>query len=437
MADVSSLEKIFGDWFGEQSANTVPATGGDFTNTGFVGLLMTQKLWRFYSVEELKNYTDDLNDAGIPSLKDGVDYLMRSTKSGYWYYFKDKDIANKCGKALNPDNFRGVNLYWRFGMDTGSVLNWRTADAADKWGREVAGETYLVGLRSKARHEFHLMSLPSLVNAMALSAGLIKERIWHCDEVANARFEDLTDELEWRLIGHPDAKDNDLKNFEIILNAVGGNLERAQAIAMGEDDGHGLPDEIKELSGNVRIHWHYSVLWQRRIALWKALGEDNVEAYKPPQGENGTIVDAKIETNNPALSFMFKVSDNDWTKARWARLHLVFNPAVSSNYSSGGETRRPSIPVISELFNDEAAARAAVEVEGGTPAVASASPTDDKYPPLPKVWDGVPVAQWMEVLMDKKQEVNGKLPATPPARIALAKALECEVDDLIAWWDLV
>jgi hypothetical protein len=198
-----------------------------------------------------------------------------------------------------------------------------------------------------------------------------------------------------------------------------------------------LPDEIKEMVGQVHIHWRYSLLWQRRVTLWKALGEDNPDVYKPPQGDRGAVVDAKIETSNPTLRFMFQVSDNDWTTVRWARLHLVFNPAVSSNYSSSGETKRPSIPVISELFENEAAARAAVETEGGTSAAASTSPTNSKYPPLPKVWNGVPVDQWIEVLRDKKQEVDGKLPATPPARIILAKALECEVDDLAAWWDLV
>jgi hypothetical protein len=179
------------------------------------------------------------------------------------------------------------------------------------------------------------------------------------------------------------------------------------------------------------------------VALWKALGEDNPEVYKPPQGKDAqgkqtVIVDAKIETANPILSFMFQISDNDWASARWARLHLVFNPAVSSNYSSSGETKRPSIPVISELFENEAAARAAIEAEGGTPtATTTANPTDAKYPPLPKVWDGVPVDQWIEVLRDKLSETNFKLPTTPPARIALAKALECEVDDIVAWMDFL
>lgn len=410
---------IFG-FLGEESEIKLPEGGGSFANTGFIGPLMAKKLFKVWSREDIADYTDDL------PYKEDVDYTVRGKEGSHWYYFVNEDAAKATAKVLEA---YAPNLTWRFEMPTSGILNFQSADAADKFGQAISADVRIVGLGSKYRHEYHLLSLPSLVDAAARAMGKIKTPIWHCAELLEVNDSDFTDQFQWRLIGHPDAKKADVENFAKLLEATGGNLEQAQAIALGEAD---IAGELAELKGNVRIPWQYSLLWQRRVALWKALGEDNPEVYLPKG-------DSKLATTSDNLSYLLSVATKEWRGPMWCRMHSVPDPSMSNVYTSSttGNTRHGLLPVIGEMYANEAVARAAIEAEGGMPAVAPAAAADTKYPPMPKVWEGVPVDQWIEVLRDKKQEVNGKLPATPPARIALAKALECEVDDLIAWWDLV
>jgi len=416
---MSDFNSIFGNLLGEESEIKIPEGGGTFLNTGFIGPMMTKKLFKIWSREDIQHYD-------LP-YKEGVDYTVRGKEGSHWYYFVNEDAAKATAKALEA---YAPNLTWRFEMPTANILNFQSADAAEKFGQAISADVRIVGLGSKYRHEYHMLSLPSMVDAAARIMGKITAPIWHCAELLECSDSDFIDEFQWRLIGHPDAKKTDADNFAKLLEAVGGNIEKAQAIALGEAD---IEGELSELKGNVRIPWQYSLLWQRRVALWKALGEDDPEVYLP-------IGETKTCTTSQVLSDLLALTTREWKTTLWVRLHSVPDPSMSNVYTSSttGNTRHGLLPVVGEIYADEAAARAAVEVEGGTPtAAASTTATDSKYPPLPKVWDGVPVAQWMEVLMDKKQEVNGKLPALPPARIELAKKLECDVEDLIAWWDLV
>jgi len=421
MADIE-FDKIFG-FLGAESEIKIPE-GGSFANTGFIGPLMAKKLFKVWSRENIADYAADL------PYKENVDYTVRGKESSHWYYFVNEDAAKAAAKVLEA---YAPNLTWRFEMPTAGILNFQSADAADKFGQAISADVRIVGLGSKYRHEYHMLSLPSLVDAAARATGKIKAPVWHCAELLEVNDSDFTDEFQWRLIGHPDAKKADLENFLRLLEATGGDVEKAQAIALGEAD---IEGELAELKGNVRIPWQGSLLWKRRVLLWHALGEDNPETYLPKG-------DSKVATTSDTLSYILGIATREWTAPMWARMHSVPDPSMSNVYTSSttGNVRHGLLPVVGEIYANEAAARAAVEAEGGTPAAASVTAPATGYPQLPDAWYDPKanmnslIQDFVSILGAKKKELDGTLPnALPkslPEKAAMARSMGCAIDDLI------
>ena len=204
MAD--EFERIFGNWLGEQSEAKIPEGGGGFSNTGFVGPLMASKMFQFWSREDLKVYIEDAN---LP-YKEGVDYHVRGKEDSHFYYFVNPDAAKICADLVQAFPPR---MLWHFEMPTSAIINFQSADAADKFGKAISSDARIVGTGSKYRHEYHMLALPSLVDALARKAGYIDAPIWHCTELLEAQDSDYTDEFQYRMIGHPDAKANDVTSF--------------------------------------------------------------------------------------------------------------------------------------------------------------------------------------------------------------------------------
>lgn len=410
------MSDIFG-FLGGQSAVPLPEGDGVFQNRGFVGQLLAARRFKFWCAEDYALYD--------PPYKEGVDYQKRGSDNSWWYYFQVWEAAKAAAdmlKAFAPGQV------WRFEMPTASVLNFTSDKGAEAWGQAVSSDARITTMGSlKYRHEYHFITLPSLVDALARRAGFIKERIFHYDEVLGGMAdEDYTDHFHWKMVGHPDANAKDAEAMAELLAKAGGNLDAAHALALA----------TMETDTKVRIHYTYSTLWQRRAALWKALGETNAGAYLLA-GTATTEKGKSEETQAHNLSLCLSASVREWVTPVWARFAMVADPTVSATYKSKttGQTRRNTLPFVIEIFADEAAARAALGDETTTtPAVASTGAAAGT-PPVPTQW-GSEIKFWKDELAARKQAAGGVLPIMP-ALLAMSKELACTPDDIKAWWGLV
>ena len=406
-----SLDDIFG--FLGTKVEALPE-GIEFSNSGFIGQVIAKKTWKFWSGEDIKFYTDQL------PYKEGVDYVVSTIRDdSHFYYFFDEEAGKAAAKVLkryNPDHT------WRFEMPTSSVKSFRTDTAAEKWGQSISADTQIAPLGSrKHRHEYHMLTLPSLIDAFARRAGMLTESIWHCQEMLDASIENLTDEFEWRMVGHPDANDQDKERMAELLVVVNNDLAKAHAVALG----HNVSDNnLKDYEG-VKIHYTYSHLWQRRAQLWKALGEDNAAAYIVA-GTSTTEKGKEFETSaTTKLNVLLKVSTIEWAQPIWVQMYTVYDPTVGSAYSSKGSMTRPKLPVIGEIFKDEAAAIAAT----GNDSTVTVAVQTSNLPPYPAAWVGSE-ADFRQMLADVKAGPNKPM-------VLVAKDFACTVEEIQAWWEHV
>ena len=411
------MSDIFG-FLGEASAVPLPEGDGVFQNRGFVGQLMAARRFKFWSAEDYSLYD--------PPHKEGVDYFKRGGDGSWWYYFQEQAAAKAATdmlKAFPPGQV------WRFELPTSSVLNFTSDKGAEAWGQAVSSDARITTMGSiKYRHEYHFITLPSLVDALARRAGFIKERIFHYDEVLSGMAdEDYTDHFHWKMVGHPDANAKDAEAMAELLTKAGGNLDAAHTLALA----------TMETDTKIRIHYTYSILWQRRAALWRALGEPNAGAYLL-SGTATTEKGKAEETAAPQLSLCLGASVREWVAPVWARLAMVADPTVGATYTSKttGLKRRNTLPFIAEIFADETAARASLGDDAPPPTLPTGLNTlSVGSPPIPEQWKGEDV-YWRSELAARKKECQGVLPALP-ILVGMAKTLACTPDDIRAWWEHV
>jgi len=407
-----AMDNIF-DFLGTPSAQGLPEGPGEFTN-GLIGSLMARKLWKFWSPEDITLYGD--------VYQPGRDYVVRKTgDSSYFYYFFQSEAAVKAAelvKAFSP------SYVWCFEMDTASVLNFLTDKGPEAWKNGISADVRITTLDSKYRHEFQMLVLPAIVNALAIRAGFLSESNWSYPEAGFGEAE-LTEQFRWRMIGHPDADAADQDAMIKLVQACS-TLTDAHDLALGLTTSD-LP-AIAGLVGKVRIPWRFSTAWQRRTALWQALGEPNPDVYLP-SNVAVTKKGKELETVSAKLSTCLEVSTREWTKPIWAQLLLVKDPAGSYK-NKAGKQRYSRLPLVLSIYADEPAARRAAEVENPTSAQPAGS-----YPQMPEKW-GDARAEWMSALADEKKRLNGIAP-TPPQLARLTNNLSCEAQDITAWWSLV
>lgn len=411
-----SGDDIFG-FLGGESAIPLPEGSGVFANSGFIGALTAARLFKFWSSEDLELYDD--------KLKSGVDYHRRGNAGSWWYYFHNQEQAKTAAdllKAFSP------NQVWRFEMPTASVLNFQSEKALEAWGEVVSGDARVATFGSKYRHEYQLLALPAMVDSLARRAGFIKEPIFHVTElISGMADEEFTDAFQWKIIGHPDAT---MRDAELLDNYLKENFSAADAIMESVIAG------ALTLEGRkILLHYTHSELWKRRARLWEALGEPNANVYLPI-GVAVTIDGKKFETTSKNLSLCLGASNRQWVTPVWARLYLVPDPAVGATYKSKttGATRRNTLPVVGELFADEAAARAAVGDEA-TATSATSSAVASNIPPVPEAWKEA-AGYWRDELKARKAALNGVLPIMPKL-LEMSKQLVATPEEIRAWWELV
>lgn len=421
-------DELFG-FLGEEVEDSLPEGGGVFENTGFIGPLMAQRFWQFYSAEDLVLYESDYTE--------GEDYFRRPTTNGYFYYFNERDPAFDAAKLLEEYNPRRI---WRFEMETARVKNFASEKALDAFDQTISQDARIASLASaKYRHEYHLLALPSLVNALAVYAGFIDEPIWHANELLSGEISDeqFTERLQYKLIGDPGATEQDQEYMAEILQACGGDLNLAHDVALSIAESP--PADVGHLVGETRIHYKFSTFWTRRAALWQALGEPNAEAYIP-EGKAQTEWGKDYTTDADQLVKCLGVVTRKWKRPIWARFHLAKDPRFDATWND----RRLNLPLISEMFADESTAEQAAKEElqsrgqessaSTSSAVAPAVAASDE-PAVPEAWQGAE-AEWKQYLGQEKEKLDGELPSMPNL-VKMGQNLSAEPAEIKAWWPLV
>lgn len=350
-------------------AEVIDLPVGEGFSPGFIGPVMGAVRHMFWTRE-------DLSIAGVEGIKG--QYTQRGKEGSNFYYFQDRELGIKAAQALDAYAPRVV---WRFEIPTKKVLNFGVDNAEDTWGATVGGDVRIATLRSKYRSEFHGMALPSAVQALALQLGYLGEEF--------AGGFDLSEMLD----------DNLIVDEEFEMQMIGNN------------------------AGTFRK----STLWERRAALWNALGDQDTEAYNPI----GT--GSKYDTISEKLSNCLQIVTRVWQKPVWARLVLIPDPRLAAVY---GEGTRLSIPCITRMYPNKKAAKVAANEEAT--AASGTTSSDDAsvdHPPLPEQWKGYK-NDFITEIAHQKDNRNDVLPKKKALR-ELAEELDCTPAEIKAWWKTI
>jgi hypothetical protein len=234
-------------------------------------------------------------------------------------------------------------------------------------------------MSNKSRHALHMITLPSVVASVAKMLGYTDHGYDLAEISVQADEFIATDDLQFKLIGNPEAK----------------------------------PDAAD--------HYTKSVLWQRRAELWSILGEDNPAAFEVIGKIDTKDRPSKFATTSEKLSQCLRVLGKTWKSPAWCRIATVLDPRVDAKSKKGG---RITIPVMLEMFHNEAEARAAVEEQKGGATEPTHSGNGTGEPAYPKDYADIPT-EWVSAL--------GTAVAEGGAPAKIAKDLGVSVKDVMVW----
>jgi len=337
----------------------IPTGGGEFAPSGFIAPWSAGIVTRFYTK------SDQANDVG-------ADFVKHDSKGGAQLYYKDYTAATEAAKHLGEGI---LNSVWRFQARVSDVLN--IADKSKFQSPILAFDCDIASLVSKRRHAYHQIALPMAVYAVARGYDF-DVPVFDISELTD-RNTIFNDEFYAKMVGNPDANPNE-------------------------------PD-----------HWLKSVLWQRRAALWAALGEPDPMKHINPEAERGR---ENLRTNADDLIECLKVVNRTWVNPQWARIVNVNDPKPDAVLPDG---RRLTIPVVYELFHDRSAAEAAATaLQGDSDEEHTAKPASaGSEPPTPSSWAGLGTDTWMAALGDAV--ASGKNLPT------MMRELDVSKNDVEAW----
>lgn len=336
-------------------------TGGDFVPTGLVGNFIAKVLFSFYSdVDLIAEYK--AMDEKFPGTR-------RKMGAGFRYYMTDSKLATAALERAGSQ-ITNPNQVWAFQAENTSLLNVPEKDR-EKFQSPVSYDVDILTLRSKKRHGFQLMALPSAVASMAAILGYDTPGFSMAELISPEAL--FTDEFQISMIGNADT-------------------------------------DYKE-----------SMLWARRASLWASLGEADPTKYTVGAG-------GKFDTEAAKLQECLSIVTSTWSAPAWLRLLSVPDPRVDATYTpASGESKRLSIPCITAIYANQQMAQAAAKVElderqSRADAKANGATSASGGPALPAAWVGMR-AEFMTELATYK----GK-----PATVA-AKALEVTAEEVKAW----
>lgn len=349
--------------------------GGDFVPSGLIAQWYAKVVFSFYAAADSDQW--DTPDFPKPEGR-------RAQGKGFRYYYNGPAEAKKAAELLaveiNPQQV------WRFVATRESVLNIADSEVLAKFSDPIIFDNVQVStLKSaKHRHELHMIALPAAVAAAAKVLGY-ESAGFDLSELSDNQTV-YTEEFAVKMIGDKDAKkDTDDK------------------------------------------HYTKSVLWQRRVELWKSLGESDPFTYQV-QGE-------KYVTKAPKLAECLGIIAYPWTSAIPLRLVNVNDPRADATFESqSGEDKRMTIPVIYEIFSDLDAAKTVASKELSDRAAKNGNSNGHApSPAIPSVWADIP-DEWNKLIVSLKAEMNGKpRPIVLKMLKAREKDLAATAEEVAAW----
>ena len=321
----------------------IPVEGEQFPSFGFIGPVKAKMLWQFWS---------QLDFSG-PEYREDVPqpfYRDQFPNGGFRYYYLDPETGAQAAKidqsAFNPQQV------WFYSMPVTDIMN---MDTSNFQSNNINRSCRVTTLRSQYRHEFHMITLPAIVRAVAVNAGFSVPE-YDLRELL-VRDPIITDEVSRRLIG----------------------------------------------SAPKHTDYEESELWRKRAELWKALGENDPKKYlvdtvKP----NGTPHEGNTEAEK--LQACLRIYTEEWEdRPLWCRFQMVADPRAAAVSSSG---KRLSLPAVTEIFSGETDAQKAIDNDlsdmvsnavGGSAseqASKSASGSASGKPALPTAWADAGEEKW-------------------------------------------
>jgi len=313
----------------------------------------------------------------------------------YNYYFRTWEEANRAMELIGSENKEGkkisVEQVFRVELDRDSIINWSSGEAKDKWNKNISGDVIVKTLRStKLRHQYHMIFLPALVAAVGRYIGKTDVE-FDVSELAS-RDTVFDDKFYATHCGDPDETQATTKEFYDYIQSMvdqGASQEAALKAALTD--------------GICKVPYVESIYWQNRDEVWASLGEEDATAYNPIiRAADGTPdpKQPKYTTTSPVLDACLGLATKTWTKPIWVRILFVNDPKVDAVYTDGtsGETKRRTLPVITEVFADEAAAREAASKDGGGEGAPATSKPMASGPALPASYASMNIPEAMFIV---------------------------------------
>lgn len=332
---MSVLDKLLN----KQEQVNMPVEGEQFPTSGFIGPVRAKMLWNFGS---------DIDLAG-PEYREDVPqpfYREQFPGSGRYNYFYADPNSAKVAAQVDSNAFNPQQV-WYWEMKVPDIININTEAFQSN---SIARSCRVNTLRSNYRHEFHMVTLPSVVAAVAKLMGYDTPG-YDLTELL-VRDTVVTDEMSRRLIG-------------------------------------GLLNEDKD--GKVRFtapYYQESELWEKRAALWEALGEEDPAKYTVDALKPNSTKPANSNTEAKKLQELLGLYINPWDEALWVRFAMATDPRVGAVTKSG---RALTLPVVVEAFGSEkeaqAAAKADAEKFGKEDGGGEVKVDRGDMPPVPEGWD--------------------------------------------------
>ena len=266
-------------------------TGGDFVR-GFAGEWTQNVMYRLYTGSEI-----DFKEMGIK-----YDHkIFTKSETGIWWYWYQRsgalEQATAAAAVLNEisgDKRNRPNSIWRWEMPTSTMLNYQgDVPVAERFGEAITNDISITGLRSTARTQYHLLFLPSFVQALGLAGGIISEQVYNYDNLIYDP-EQVTPEYCSRMVGEIEAKDT---------------------------------------------KWETGELWNARSEIWAAFGEDNPKAYT-------FDMNPKSDTNSEELAIPLRVIKTPGI-AIWGRIGRIAAPRMPNDK----EKENNQFPFGMEVFS--------------------------------------------------------------------------------------
>ena len=354
-------------WLDESAEDVkIPVGGGEFSPSGFVGPLTAGVYFTFYS---------DVDLAEDQSMPQPV-WRQRWNNGAWTYYYISAELGATAAKAAGKDY---ATQNWVFQMPRLELLNVEDPEKLKGFGDAITLTCQMTTYASKKyRHGFHLITLPSVVAAMASWYGLDVPKFDISPLIGTAIY----DEGE---------KDPDFKGKYILMT------DEFQTEMIGGADEKDMKKVMAE-----------SFFGKQRTEIWKALGESDPLKYTMNlMTAKGTP--SNLNTEAPNLQACLKAMTKPWSKATYGRMVMAVDPRMKAGREKDGVWQQATVAAVLDLFENKVKAQEAAQ-EDLARFKKNGNGNGDGKPSLPVDWKEIGEVDFLKNFKDFLTE-HGSKPA--------------------------